>query len=363
MKVAFQEHGGDITWASERYGLAEGDFIDFSSNVNPLGPPRAAIRAAKEAIGRISRYPDPHGLSLKRELADYLDLPESSLVLGNGSSELIHHVVWCLRPSKVTVVAPAFSEYERASSAAGIDCSAFLLSPSDGFALDKGILTNAGSKTDMLFFCNPASPSGVLYGRESLTPALEALRENGGTLVVDESFMGFCPRDRAAQATMVPEVSRGSVIVVSTLTKIFALAGVRGPGFLVASDEIARELERKAVPWRVNSVAAAAAGEAVRDDDYLVRTRKMIPVWRGEVKKGLEKCGLFAVYPSEVNFLLLRLLNADIDGFELTEELGRRGILVRNCFNFRGLDSGFIRVAVLSPDKNAALMKALEEVI
>ena len=363
MKEAFPDHGGDLTWASERYGLVEGDFIDFSSNVNPLGPPPAALRAAKDALGNISRYPDPHGLSLKRKLADYVGLSESNLVLGNGSSELIHHLVWCLRPSRVTVVAPAFSEYERAARAVGVDCFTFTLSPSDGFALDEGMLSDEGSRTDMLFFCNPASPSGILYGRESFAPTLEALRENGGTLVVDESFMGFCSPDRAARASMVPEVSRGGVIVVSTLTKIFALAGVRGPGFLVGGDEIARELEGKAVPWRVNSVAAAAAGAALSDDDYLVRTRKMIPAWREEVRIGLEKCGFFEVYPSEANFLLLRLLDAGIDGLELTEELGRRGILVRNCFNFRGLDPGFIRVAVLSADRNAALMKAFAEVL
>jgi histidinol-phosphate/aromatic aminotransferase/cobyric acid decarboxylase-like protein len=162
---------------------------------------------------------------------------------------------------------------------------------------------------------------------------------------------------------MVPEVSRGNLLVISTLTKIFALAGVRGPGFLVGSDDIARELERKAVPWRVNSVASAAGEAALRDDEYIRRTREMVPVWREEVKNGLEESGFFEAYPSEANFLLLRLLDERADGFELTEELGRKGILVRNCFNFSGLDPGFIRVAVLSAEKNAALVNAVMDVL
>lgn len=361
--VAFPEHGGDLAWASKRYGMRPEKFLDFSSSVNPLGPAPSALKAARWALKCVSSYPEPGADSLKRSLASWLGTGSSRLTLGNGSTELIYHLVRCRSPRRVTVVSPSFSEYERAARAAGAEVERFLLSPSDGFALDTDALARAAARSEMIFFCNPASPTGALYRREELLPVLEVCRKKGGLLVVDESFMGFCPAEEGGESTLMPLAGEEGLAVISTCTKLFALAGLRGPGWLAGTRELVAEMEETGVPWRVNRVAAAAAHASLADDGYLRRTRTSVRAWREELATGLGKIGIFQVYPSRVNYLLLRLREERPDAAALVDELGRRGILVRCCFNFHGLGERFIRVAVRRPRENKKLLRALREVM
>ncbi len=362
MSVAFPQHGGDLGWAAERYGLAREEFLDFSANVNPLGPSPQALQAARAALAEISRYPEPHAASLRAELAEFLALAPGLLVLGNGSTELIHHLVRSMGPRRVTVVSPAFAEYAQAADNVGAGISCLQLSAEDGFSLDAEQLAAAAASSQITFFCNPASPSGRLYGRAELFPALQACRESGRLLVVDESFMGFCPPHLAGAASLIPEVGGEGLVLVSTLTKLFALAGLRGPGWLAGPARLASRLEEEAVPWRVNCVALAAALSSLADRAYIEETRKKVPEWREEFARELEATGMFQVFPSHVNFLLLRLADPGFTAAALADELGRRGILVRQCGNFRGLEEGFIRVAVREPADNARLLAVLEDI-
>lgn len=362
-RAAFPEHGGDLGWASRRYGLRPEKFLDFSSSVNPLGPAPSALKAARSALRRVSSYPEPCADSLKRSLASWLGTSSSRLTLGNGSTELIYHLVRCRSPHRVTVVSPSFSEYERAARAARAEVERFLLSPTDGFALDTDALIRSAARSEMVFFCNPASPTGALYRREELLPVLEVCRKKGGLLVVDESFMGFCPAEEGEKATLMALAGEEGLAVISTFTKLFALAGLRGPGWLAGTRELIAEMEETGVPWRVNRVAAAAARASLTDDGYLRRTRASVRAWREELAAGLGKVGVFQVYPSHVNYLLLQLREEKPDAATLVDELGKRGILVRSCFNFHGLGEGFIRVAVRRPRENERLLRALREVM
>ncbi len=351
-------HGADLAWAERRYGIPAGDFLDFSSNVNPLGPPVTALRAASEALEHIARYPEPQADGMKAALANFLPADGASLVLGNGSSELIHLLCRTLQPACVAVVTPAFSEYERAAAATGAEILRLNLDYEDGFTLRMQELVQAAATADLVFFCNPASPHGRLYERAALLPVLAACRMHGSRLVVDESFLGFCPPETARSATLLPETGAGNLAVISTLTKLFALAGLRGPGYLVASPKLAARLEEAAPPWRVNVVAAAAGGAALADTEYIARTQTLIPAWRAELRAGLESLQMFDVFSSSANYLLLRLRTGR-DAGPLVEALGHGGILVRDCRNFAGLDASFLRVAVRPPAENARLLEEL----
>ncbi len=356
-------HGANLAWAEQRYGIAADEFLDFSSNVNPLGPPPAAQQAAEQALKHIAHYPEPQGESLKTALSGFLDVDTTGLMLGNGSSELFHLLCQVLRPERAAIATPAFSEYERAAAAAGAEILRFALDPEDGFPLRPEELAEAAASSDITFFCNPASPSGRLYRRDELLPALAACRERRATFLVDESFMGFCPASEALSATLLPEAGKGGLVVISTLTKLFALAGLRGPGYLVTAPGLVAQLEAKAPPWRVNVVAAAAARAALYDGAYLERTLALIPAWREELRAALEALKIFIIFPSSTNYLLLCLREAGLDTGTMADALGRRGILVRDCRNFAGLDSRFLRVAVRPPAEAASLVDALKAVI
>ncbi len=361
MKTNYPSHGGNLLWAAGRYGVKPADFLDFSANVNPLGPSPLALEAAHTALSGISRYPDPHAASLRGDLAAYLDIDPGMVMLGNGSTELIHLLTRCLAPSRVTVTDPAFGEYERSASLAGAEIVHYQLQPEDEFALDPMGLAEAAARSDLTFFCNPASPTGRLYRREELLPALRACREGGGLLAVDESFMGFCPLPEAEAATLLPELGGGGLVVISTFTKLYALAGLRGPGWLAASNALVSRLEERGVPWRVNVVAEAAARASLGDLEYLRRTRESVSEWRENLRRSLEETGHLEVYPSRANFLLMRILEPRFDAGALTDALGERGILIRDCSNFTGLDPRFGRVAVQTPERNYRLKEAIEE--
>lgn len=355
----FPAHGANLVWAQQRYGIATEEFLDFSSNVNPLGPPASALAAAREALTEISRYPEPQCETLKAALAKFLEVSPTGLMLGNGSSELIHLLCQVLRPGRATVAVPAFAEYERAATAAGAEVIRYPLNPGDDFVLRPVELAEAAEAADITFFCNPASPSGRLYERYELLPALAACRERGSMLFVDESFMGFCPPERVRSATLLPEAGNGGLVVISTLTKLFALAGLRGPGYLVTAPGLAAQLEEKAPPWRVNVVAEAAARAALADAGYLERTRALIPAWREELQVALEALHIFRIFPSSTNYSLLCLQKAGTCAGALADALGHRGVLVRDCRNFAGLDSRFLRVAVRPPGETVRLLDEL----
>nr|WP_303646011.1 threonine-phosphate decarboxylase [Candidatus Solincola tengchongensis] len=354
-------HGGDLVWASRRYGLPPGRFLDFSSSVNPLGPPPAALRAARAALRRAAYYPDPFSGALRRELAAWLGIGPDLLTLGNGSTELIHHLVRCRSPRRVTVVSPAFSEYRRAAEAAGCEVEEFPLSPGDGFALPMDALVSAASRSEMTFFCNPASPSGKLYSRTELLSLLEACRDAGGLLVVDESFMGFCPDRDRERATMIHLAGEEGLVIISTFTKLFALAGLRGPGWLAGTRGLVGELEEKGFPWRVNVAAEAAGRACLGDEGYLRKTRARVGAWREELARGLREAGPFRVFPGHANYLLLRLPVEGPQAVAVVEGMGRRGVLVRSCHDFSGLGEGFIRVAVRRRRENMRLLRLLRE--
>lgn len=359
--MVFPRHGGDLAWAAGRYGVAPEALLDFSANVNPLGPPLPAIFAAREALSEMSRYPEPAASSLRDELASRLGLEPGKLVLGNGSTELIHLVAEQARPRAATVLSPAFAEYEAAALRAGAEVTHLRLDPGDGFHLDAEALACLASRSQLTYTCNPASPTGRLYGRDELLPALEACRSAGGMLVVDESFMGFCPGEEARRSSLLGEAGGEGLVVVSTFTKLYALAGLRGPGWMAGPRGLMSALEERAVPWRVNCVAMAAARASLEDATYLEETRARVAEWRKALARGLERTGIFHVFPSSANFLLLRMADRALGAEEVVEGLGRRGILVRSCGNFRGLEEGFIRVAVRTPADNEKLLRALDE--
>ncbi len=359
----FPVHGANLAWAERSYGIPANDFLDFSSNVNPLGPPASVLEAAHEALRDIARYPEPQGDNLKVVLSSYLGVDTSGLMLGNGSSELIHLLCRVCRPGRVAIVAPAFGEYERAAAAAGAELSLFILEADDGFGVDPEEIAVTAAAAGITFFCNPASPHGRLYKREELLPALAACRAQGSLLVVDESFLGFCSPDEILSSTLLPEASAGGLVVISTLTKLFALAGLRGPGYCITHPELALRLEAAAAPWRVNVVAAAAAHAALAATSYTEKTRAIIPAWRAELRAALEALEIFRIFPSRANFLLLCSLAPGLPAGALADALGHRGILVRNCRNFTGLDDRYLRVAVRPPEESGELARELKKVI
>jgi threonine-phosphate decarboxylase len=341
-------HGADA--ARELGGEPPGGFLDFSANINPLGPPEGALYAAQKAlIGEASTYPDVCYPELRAALAGYLGVPEEAVLPTNGGAEalfLAARVAAEERPGgKAVILDPTFSEYAVAARAAGLGFESRVARRREsGFRLDPSALDDLDG-VSAVFLCNPNNPTGELTPREDVLDVLNRTRSAGTTLVVDEAFADFAPGESVA------DVMDERLYVARSFTKFFAMPGLR-LGCLVARDpELARPFQPS---WSVNVAAAAAGIAAAGDTEYARNTLEVVARRRGELVSALRRLSGLDVYGGAANFLLLR-------GPEgLPERLARRGVLVRGCAPFPGLGPRFSRIAVRGAEENERLVCAIE---
>lgn len=345
-------HGGNVFQASAETGIPVGEMLDFSASINPLGVPDSVAAVIRENIGLLVHYPDPFADGISRDLAQYAGVPAQNLVCGNGSTELIYLLARALRPRRVLVPAPTFSEYERACGLNdGSSCIRCHLTARDGFAIDPGKFSAAMAGCDMAFLCNPNNPTGRLMEREAVLDLVRSARREDCVLVVDEAFIDFTPEQSVAGDV----AGHSHLIVLRSLTKFYALSGLR-IGFGIFPGGIIESIRAHKEPWTINTLAQMAAATAIRDRAYQQRTTEVISAEKGYLEQGFRRLGI-EFFPSSANYYLLR----DTRGSEIASALRNKGILVRDCSNFIGLDGSYVRVAVRSRNENSRLLEELGE--
>ena len=324
-------HGGDIYRNHVE--------IDFSVNVNPLGIPERVVKALHDSILDCKKYPDIKAEKLNRAVAGMLGISEEYLVFGNGASELFMAIVHALRPKRTVVPVPSFYGYEYAAKA------------SEGEIVFSDDYSELTEDTDLLFLANPNNPTGTLLGKTDLTELLDYCKKRKITVVLDECFIEFCK----SSDSMISEIERyDNLIIVRAFTKIFAIPGVR-LGYLITSNREIRERIKRHLPeWNLSSFAEAAGVACAEELEFVERTVAFMETERPFLAQGLEKLG-FQVFPSHTNFILFYTEQ------KLYEKLLERGILIRDCKNFRGLKEGYYRVAVKTRKENERLLKVLGE--
>ena len=204
-------HGGDLTLAQINFQRSQ--LIDFSANMNPLGPPQAVWQALLENLPGIVNYPDPYARGLKTALAGYLGVEPANLALGNGSIELIYLLPRIFTFDSALVPAPGFSEYEYAVRLTQTQCRFIYLKPPD-YAWDLPALREEIARGGLIFLCNPNNPTGTFLGRADLEAVLEALPASA-LLVMDEAFIDFMADHRdltlVSRAVQDPRAGPGFV--------------------------------------------------------------------------------------------------------------------------------------------------------
>jgi len=337
-------HGGNI------YRFKRKQVIDFSANINPLGLPGDVKKALYGNFGRILHYPDPEARNITQKIAEYWRINKENVLVGNGSAELIYLIMAAFRPKTVFIPLPTFSEYERAARSVKSQVRFIRLRKKDNFKLDDSEI----GRTDILFLCNPNNPTGNLI----LDDYRIIDKLPGKLIVVDEAFMDFLPDE--GNQTMIKKAER--FIILRTFTKFFALPGLR-IGYLVAHKDIIKVLKQHQIPWSVNVFAQEAARIILDNKDFINKTRLFIKKEREFLFDEINMIKGLAPFPSVTNFLLVEIEDKNLTSSVLTEKLIQRGILIRDCANFRGLGNRFIRIAVRSHKENLSLLKALKEVI
>lgn len=339
-------HGGDWSSYEREYGASP---LDFSANVSPLGVPEGARRAMESAAGEADRYPDPDCRALRAAIAAHEGVAAEQVLCGAGAGDLIFRAVLAARPRRALVTAPCFGEYETAIEAAGGEV---VRVPLDGdFRLDDRVLDTADG-AEMIILCQPNNPTGV-----TVAPALvrEIVARSGCRVLLDECFVGFLnePETYSAKPLLA---DYPNLLIVNAFTKLYGLAGAR-LGWAVCADAAFLDAMRRAgAPWAVSSLAQAAGLAALAEEDYVNRVRALTRRERPRLFRELTELGL-RVVPGEANFLLFRCETP------LARPLRERGVLIRSCADYAGLDEAWYRVAVRTREDNERLVAALREVL
>ena len=352
-----RHHGAHYAEAARALGARPDGFLDFSANINPLGPPTAAIAAGAEALHvETESYPDLHYRELRAALASYLRVSPATVLPTNGGAEALFLAARTAAAEsgrkEALILEPTFSEYAAAARSAGLEAVHVVARQSAaGFRLDLAALDRAledSGDVNAVFLCNPNNPTGDAMPRQEVLQLARRVREAGAVLVVDEAFADFAPH--LSTASDVDD----AIFVARSFTKFFALPGLR-LGCLVASDvERVRAFQPS---WPVNAVAAAAGIVAAKELAFARDTRAEVALRRRELLRALGELPGITPYPGAANFLLVHGPQG------LPEELAKRGILVRGCEPFYGLGPGFFRVAVRRAKQNGRLVQTLRDVL
>lgn len=354
-------HGGDVWGFARKYNLPLEKVLDFSGPINFLGPSPKAVEAVKQYAERIRFYPDPNPVELRKSVAAYVGhgVDQANIILGNGSIELIYMITEAFPCGfKAVIPVPSFTEYEKASLRVGGD-PVFVRLP-DNFALDIESIKKAVTEdTRIVSICNPHSPSGTLYSKETVLELLDFCRKKDVILSVDENYIEFA--EKGQDATMAGYVKKyENLFVIRSVTKFYGMPGIRF-GYGLATENLIDTLQTVRQPWSINSLAGYATLAAFKDTEFIENTKRTIAKERAQFAKMLSEIGRLQVFPSETNFLLVKLLNPEYTATMLKERMAEKGLLIRDCSTFVGLDNSYFRVTVRSSEDNLKLVQALRD--
>lgn len=357
--MADRHHGGDIY---------QGDITwDFSVSVNPLGIPSRVRQAIGDSADRFDCYPDTQCRELVQGLAEYHRTEGQRIVCGNGAADLIYRLAYLLKPCRALILAPSFSEYEQALKAVGCRVRYCRLKEEQNFQADMGKLADMAEEGELIFLCNPNNPTGLAADKEQVEFLAKACRKKKGFLILDECFCEFL-ESPGNYSFMERIQDYPETVILRAFTKSYAMAGLR-LGYGVCGDlDVAKRLRMTGQPWSVSIPAQEAGRAALLEEGYLEQSRILIGQERQRISSELTDLG-FVVFPSQVNYLLFKDVEESRHG-NLWKRLREKGILIRDCSNFIGLEAGegdpgfrFYRIAVGRREKNERLLDAMKQIV
>lgn len=368
VRMQSYEHGGNPYALEKSKGISLESVIDFSANINPLGPSEKGLNAIKTVLercrGPLTRYPDPDYTQLRKKLADYHNagLGAAQIYPTNGGIEAIHDVFRALRPKKALIVVPAFVEYEKAAAAHGGETIFFALVAERGFAIEPGAFYEAIDRyrPDLVVLGSPNNPTGKVVEKMVLINALERLSAWDGALLTDEAFMEFLPEE--SDWSMAGEVTKfDNLFVTRSLTKFFAVPGLRAGYLMTASQAFEAYWQAVKPVWGLNALAEAYVMAALEDAAYIENTKAELLRLKSRLISSLTAFKALILYPGEVNYVLIQVSGPFRSS--LMQVLEASGILIRDCANYKGLEKGFYRLAVLGDADQARLMEVLSSLL
>ncbi|MEW6161889.1 MAG: histidinol-phosphate transaminase [Nitrospirota bacterium] len=326
--------------------------VKLDANEAPYGlSPKVltSLRSPKSRrlFGGLNRYPDPEAKSLKKLISRYFEVRPGNILHGNGSDELIYYLITTFG-GPVLYPVPTFSMYGIIAQAIGEKKIEIPLDEEFDLDISRILKTIRKEKPRLIFLDSPNNPTGNCFSSERILRIIESTLSLS-IVVVDEAYQPFSSRKG-----FLPFLKDyKNLVIMRTLSKI-GLAGLR-VGFLIADEEIVREVNKVRLPFNLNSLSQAIAIEVLKDRKAMQRNIQLIVSERKRLFHELSKIDGIKPYPSEANFILFRVKDPD----RIYKGLLRKGVLVRNM---KGVVNGCLRVTVGTPEENRIFLRALKEV-
>ena len=349
-------HGGNLNAAADQAGIPRNELLDFSANINPLGFPDWLRPLISSSVESLLHYPDPDCTDLIAAMAERLAVPSEQLVVGNGASELLAALPRLFTCKSLLLPVPSYIEYRLTAEQAGISVEPFLLTAETGFKLDPQRLKQALKPGQMVIIGQPNNPTGTLCSRDDLLTVIRSCPDN--IFIIDESFIDFCD----VESFSFRHQSLDNLIVVQSLTKSWGIPGLR-LGLAIAAPAVVKKLQALLPVWSVNVLAQAVGTRAFQDTTFLLETRQYVDQQRDLLFKQLASLPGLKPLAGSANFLLLQVDPQVKSAGELIAAMLKRGIMVRRCDNFDGLDDSYIRVAVRTEKENLRLCEELKTIL
>jgi histidinol-phosphate aminotransferase len=342
-------HGG-INYAElEALGLSREQLIDFSVCSNPFPPPPGARKILSTIA--IEQYPDPEATELKQQLSKKLGVGTDNILVGSGTTELIRLIAltYFRQGEHVLILEPTFGEYEVACQIAGAESVKQLMKPEDNFTPKIEETTSLIRQLcpKAIFICNPNNPTGNYLSRQQVETMLNV--SDNTLFILDEAYVNFVNDSWSS----IDLIHQGNVVILRSMTKDFALAGLR-LGYALADSEIISNLRHVRPPWNVNVIAQKVGTTVLEDINYLEQSKKKIREAKQYLVTELENLG-FRTLPSETNYFLMKVGNART----FRTALLKHGILVRDCTSF-GLPE-YVRIGTRTLPECRKLINVVHE--
>lgn len=348
-------HGGNVRQLARKSGRDISQFLDFSANINPLGPPSWLRPTISSAISGLVNYPDPDSIDLRQAVARRHNADFDETFVGNGSTELIYILPRALKKTKAVIVCPSYADYTTACLQAGLEIKRLVTTHDKEFKPDLNQLDGVLDGNELVFLGHPNNPTGVGLDRDSILNLAETHPET--FFIMDEAFLDLSSGIKSFTEKMLP-----NILVVISLTKTFAIPGIR-LGCGVANHDVVTQIEHFLPPWSVNTLAQMIGVKALEDAQYVKESVNLVETERAFLQSGLSELDALQPFPSLVNFILVRILREGLDSGTLVEKALKKGLAVRDCSNFHGLGPDYIRVAVRPRDENIRLLEVLGEIL
>ncbi|WP_328394779.1 histidinol-phosphate aminotransferase family protein [Streptomyces sp. NBC_00390] len=343
-------------------GGAAGEIVDFCIPCNPYFPTPAMFERLGDSLRDILTYYPSSADTITAELCQVLGLNPQTVAMGNGSTELITWIDHLLVRESLAVPVPTFGRWTDQPMETGKRVDMLLLPEARGFELDPQsfvqFIRTRGSRAAVI--CNPNNPDGGLLTKQQVLSLVDSLQDLD-LVVVDESFLEFADADQ--DPSIVAEaVLRTNVIVLRSLGKNFGLHGVRF-GYLVSNPQLAGRVRAALPKWNLNSFAETVVFMLKEHRQEYAESLQQVRRDRQEMMWRLSQLPGLTVYPSQGNFVYVRLPEG-ADGSILRDRLlAEHGVLIRECGNKIGSSSRFVRLVVRPEQDVMRLMSAMEQVL